>query len=84
MRRTNYQLTAECLCTSISAFRADNKSYIPTFMFQGFHETHQNQSLISLFSTISMHGNFNLIGVIHELSLHANRKIRRRPKFKWM
>ncbi len=35
MRKTISQITAERLYTSISAFRADSKSYIPTFMFQG-------------------------------------------------
>ncbi len=86
MRKATFQITAECQCISIPAFRADNKSYIPTFMFQGFHETYQKESLIFLFSTIFilMHGNFNLVGAIHELSLHANRKIRRRPNFKGM
>ena len=35
MRKTTFQMSVECLCTSISAFKAVNKSYISTFMFQG-------------------------------------------------
>ena len=55
MRKTIFQITIEYLCTSISAFRADNKSYIPTFMFQGSRNASQTTVKFCLFSTISLY-----------------------------
>ncbi len=60
MRKTTFQITAEYLYTSISAFRADNKSYIPKFMFlQDSRNASKTIVKFLLFSTISV----NLQGV---------------------
>ncbi len=55
MRITTFQITAEHLYVSISAFRADNKSYIPAFIFQGSRNSSKTIVEYSLFSTISLY-----------------------------
>ncbi len=62
MRKSTFQITVEYLYTSISAFRADNKSYIPTFMLlQGSRNASKTIVKFLLFSTISIY----LQGVRH-------------------
>ena len=55
MRKTPFQTTAERLCTSISTFIADNKLYIPPFMFQGSRNASKTIVNFFLFSTVLLY-----------------------------